>query len=45
MDARIQAEDIYGMDETQTPPEFAQMCRVIAGKNKSIQYGQGGSMK
>ena len=45
VDAGIQPEDIYGMDETHAPPEFAQMCRVIAGKNKSIQYGQGGSTK
>ena len=33
------------MDETFTPPEFAQMRRVIAGKGKSIQYEQGGSTK
>ena len=41
----IQPDDIYGMDETFTPPEFAQMRRVIAGKGKNIQYEQGGSTK
>jgi len=39
----IRPEDMYGMDETQMPPEFAQMRWVIAGKGKSIQYEQGGS--
>jgi len=41
----IRPEDMYGMDETHMPPEFAQMRRVIAGKGKSIQYEQGGSTK
>ena len=45
MDAGIRPEDMYGIDETQTPPEFAQMCHVIAGKGKGIQYEQGGSTK
>lgn len=39
----IRPEDMYGMDETHMPPEFAQMRRVIAGKGKSVQYEQGGS--
>ena len=41
----IRPEDMYGMDETYMPPEFAQMRRVIAGKGKSIQYEQGGSSR
>ena len=41
----IRPEDMYGMDETHMPPEFAQMRRVIAGKGKSVQYEQGGSIK
>ena len=41
----ILPEDIYGMDETCMPPEFAQMRRVIAGKGKSVQHEQGGSSR
>ena len=41
----IRPEDMYGMDETHMPPEFAQMRRVIAGKGKSVQYEQGGSTR
>lgn len=39
----IRPEDMYGMDETYMPPEFAQMRRVIGAKGKNIQYEQGGS--
>ena len=41
----IRPEDMYGMDETHMPPEFAQMRRVVAGKGKSTQYEQGGSTR
>ena len=41
----VRPEDMYGMDETYMPPEFAQMQRVIAGKGKNVQYRQGGSTR
>lgn len=41
----IRPEDMYGMDETHMPPEFAQMRRVIAGRGKNLQYEQGGSSR
>ena len=41
----IRLEDMYGMDETHMPPEFAQMRRVIAGRGKNVQYEQGGNSR